>query len=163
MKNEYLNNSADSKAEDLIRAMVQFGCAEMHAKSLYEQAVAEMDNGLIDVDDGEVVMAQIDKCNFLLEQVNAYAELRRKSAFALYDMYNQEEEKGNKKLWCLVKHTGVGSMQAWETYQASEDDPQLLQLALEANKAFVKALTAFIGAEITDCAACLGDFLKATS
>ena len=159
MKNEYLNNAADSKAEDLIRAMVQFGCAEMHAKSLYEQTVAELENGLIDIDDADTVQAHLNKADFLLGSVNEYAELRRKAAFALYNMYGG----GDKKMWCLVKHLGIGAMQAFEAYQASDDDVELLHVALDANRSFTKALTAFLGAEITDCAACLGDYLKASS
>lgn len=158
MKNE-LSNGADAKAEDLIRAMQQFGSAEMHAKSLYEQTVAQMENGLVDVDDPDELKKTTDKANYLLESIEELSQLRRNAAYALFNMY----DGGDEKMWCLVKHLGIGSMQAFETYQASDDDPALLQLAIDANKAFNKALTAFIGAEITDCAACLGDYLKATS
>lgn len=156
MKNTYLNNAADSKAEDMIRAMTQFGCAEIHAKSLYEQAVAELENGLIDVSDADVLSAQLDKIERIKEQINTYASLRRKATLNLYEMY----DGGDKKYWCMVKHLSIGAMCAFEAYEGSDDDPSLLDLAIEANKALTEAVSIFIGTEITDCAACLGDFLK---
>jgi hypothetical protein len=68
---------------------------------------------------------------------------------------------GDKDAWCLVKHLGIGAMTAFEAWQASDDDPELLDLWIDSNKAFTKAVTRFLGAEVGDCAACLSDFLKA--
>ena len=48
-------NSESGMAEDLIRSYIQFGCAEIHAKTLYEKTIAELNNGIIDVDDNEAV------------------------------------------------------------------------------------------------------------
>lgn len=155
MKNTYLNNAADSKAEDMIRALTQFGCAEIHAKTLYEKAVAEMENGLIDVE--KDLDGHLKKVERIKEEIDTYADLRRKATLALYEMY----EGGDRDYWCLVKHLAIGAMCAFEAYEGSNNDLELLDLANEANKAFVHAITVFIGAEVTDCAACLGDFLKA--
>ena len=58
MRNPY---SESAPAEDLIRSLVQMGCAESHAMTLYFKATAELDNGLIDVTDQEVVQKQIEK------------------------------------------------------------------------------------------------------
>lgn len=156
MKNTYLNNAADSKAEDMIRAITQFGCAEIHAKTLYEKAVAELENGLIDVGNADILSEQLDKVDRIKEEIGMFSDLRRKAMVSLYEMY----DGGDKEYWCLVKHLSIGAMCAFEAYEGSDDDPSLLDLAKEANKAFVHAVSVFIGTEVTDCAACLGDFLK---
>ena len=144
-------------AEDLIRSYVQFGCAEIHAKGLYEKAMAEMENGLINVEDNEVLQKQLDKCEQYRISIETYANLRRSAMRSLFHMFD-----GDKDAWCLVKHLGIGAMTLFEAYQAT-DDPELLNLSYEANKAFVEAMSRFLGAEITSCAACMSDFLKGVS
>ena len=143
-------------AEDLIRSMVQFGCAEIHAKGLYEKATAELDNGLIDVTDEEVLHDQLDKLNGYKEDIENYANLRRGIMRKLKSMF----PNGNKDMWCQVKHLGIGAMTLFEAYEGSDDDAELLLMAYEANKAFVSAVSRFIGITLTDCAACLSDALK---
>ena len=51
-------------------------------------------------------------------------------------------------------------MTVFEAYEASDNDLELLNLAYEANKAFVSALSRFLGIELTDCAACFADSMK---
>ena len=67
---------------------------------------------------------------------------------------------GDKDMWCQAKHLGIGAMTLFEAYQASDDDPELLNMALEANSAFVHAMSRFLGVEITNCSACFADSLK---
>lgn len=145
-------------AEDLIRALVQFGCAEIHAKGLYEKADAELTTGRIDVTDEEVLQEQLLKIDDYRDDIDLYANLRRSVMRKLYGMFN-----GDKDMWCMVKHLGIGAMTLFEAYEASNQDPELLELCMDANSAFVKAISRFLGAEITDCAACLADFLKGVS
>lgn len=142
-------NSSDGIAEDMIRAFVQFGCSELHAKTLLEKTNAELENGMIEVGEG------VDKASMYEEMMESYAELRRGTMKKLFDMY-----KGDNSVWCLVKHLGMGMYTAFEAYQASEHDERLFELYLEANRQFVKALSVFLGVEITDCSACFSDMLK---
>ena len=148
--------SSSGIAEDLIRAFVQVGCAESHAKTLLEKATAQLENGLVE---SEKIQEQVDHINDLTDEINELAELRRGMMRYLHSMYPD----GNKDYWCLIKHLGVASYTAFEVYQASDDDPDLLNLALEANKRFTKALTHFLGTEISECAACLSDYLSGTN
>lgn len=148
--------SSDGLGEDLIRAFTQIGCAESHAKTLLEKATAELDNGLIDIEKPDVVDNQISHINDLIEEINSLAELRRNMMRYLQKLY----PNGDKTYWCMVKHLSIASMTAFEVYQASDDDPDLLNMALEANKRFVKALTHFLGVEISDCASCFHDMMK---
>lgn len=148
-------NSEVGYAEDLIRSMVQFGCAEIHAKGLYEKTTAELDNGIVDVTDQEVLSAQLDKLNSYKEDIETYANLRRGIMRKLMSMFD-----GNKDMWCQIKHLGIGAMTLFEAYEGSDDDAELLLMAYEANKAFISAITRFLGIEWTDCAACLSDSLK---
>lgn len=143
-------------AEDLIRAFVQFGCAEIHAKGLYEKTQAEMENGLVDVTDSEVLQKKIEKLEMYQEDIETYANLRRSMMRKLFSLF----EGGDKDVWCLVKHLGIGAMTMFEVYEASDNDPELMQMSYEANKAFVRAITRFLGVEVGDCAACLSDALK---
>lgn len=145
-------------AEDLLRAIVQMGAAEIHAMGLYYKATAEMENGLVDVDDPEVLQKQIEKVEQYQTDIETYATLRRQMTNALVDAVATEER--NKDLWCMVKHLGLSAMQCFEAYENSDNNLELLNLAYEANKAFTLAVTRFLGIEIGDCAACLSDSLK---
>lgn len=151
-------NSEVGASEDLLRAIVQMGAAEIHAMGLYYKATAEMDNGLIDVENVEVLEKHLEKVEQYKEDIAAYADLRRQMTNALADMVGTDER--NKDMWCMVKHLGLSMMQTFEAYENSDDNPVLLNLAYDANKAFTKAVTRFLGIEITDCAACLSDSLK---
>ena len=143
-------HSSDGIAEDLIRSFVQFGSAEMHLKTLVEKTLAKIENP--SPDDPDNLMEQLVGYEDQMEEV---ASLRRKAMLALFELYN-----GNKDAWCLVKHLGIGAMQMFEAYQASDNDVELFNLWVESNKAFTKALCVFLGVEITDCAACFADMLK---
>ena len=142
-------------AEDMIRSFVQFGTAEIHAKGLYEKATAELENGYIDVENNEVLQKHLDKCEQYRVDIETYANLRRSVTKHLFSMF-----EGDKDVWCLVKHLGIGAMTLFEAYEASDNDLELLNLSYEANKAFVLAITRFLGIEVSDCAACLSDALK---
>lgn len=142
-------NSSDGIAEDMIRAFVQFGCSELHAKTLLEKTNAELENGMIEPDKAVELISVYE------EQMDAYAELRRGTMKSLFDMY-----EGDKSVWCLVKHLGIGMYTTFEAYQASDKDEKLYELYIEANKQFTKALSMFLGTEITDCSACFADMLK---
>lgn len=147
-------HSSSGIGEDLIRAFVQFGCAEMHLKTLYEKTQAEIENAYaLDEEVGEL----LEKLDAYRADIGMVANLRRDAMLQLHELFPD----GDKDAWCLVKHLGIGAMCAWESWQASDENPELLFLAMQANKAFVKAVTRFIGMEITECAACLTDFLKA--
>ena len=151
-------NSEVGSAEDLLRAIVQMGAAEIHAMGLYYKTTAEMENGLINVDNNEVLQKQIEKSEMYREDIETYADLRRRMMSALMEMVGTDE--ANKDLWCMVKHLGLSMMQTFEAYENSENNLTLLNLAYDANKAFTKAVTRFLGIEISDCAACMSDSLK---
>lgn len=148
------NIQGDGAAEDLIRSIQQLICAEGHAKTLLEKFQAELENDIIDTSDDDVVQAQVEKINDTLEEISSLAELRRSMMLYLFNMYS-----GDKREWCSVKHLASAAYCAFEAYQASED-PALLDMAMEANKRFIKALTRFLGVEITECAACFADSLR---
>lgn len=148
-------DSETGMAEDMLRCIVQLGSAEMHYQTLYNKARAQLENGLIDVSDDEVRLSQIDKIEYYRSEINDVANVRRQMMRCLFKMFD-----GNKDAWCLIKHLGVASMTAFEAYQASEDDVELLDLYYDINKEFNKAVADFLGMGISDCAACLSDFLK---
>lgn len=152
------SNSEVGAAEDLLRAVVQMGAAEIHAMGLYFKTTAELENGLVDVDDSKVLEKQLEKAEMYKEDVETYATLRRQMTTALKDMVGTED--ANKDMWCMVKHLGLSMMQCFEAYENSDNNLELLNLAYEANKAFTKAVTRFLGIEITDCASCLSDSMK---
>lgn len=152
MKNK---DSETGMAEDMLRSIVQLGATEVHYKTLYDKAVAELENGIIKVEDAEIRRSQLEKIARYREEICSVAEIRRKLMRKLYGMFD-----GNKDAWCLIKHLGVAMFTAFEAYQASEDDPELLDIYYDINKEFNKAVADFLGMEITDCAACLSDFMK---
>lgn len=145
-------------SEDLLRAIVQMGAAEIHAMGLYYKTTDEMENGLVNVDDPNVLQKQIEKAEQYQEDIETYATLRRRMTTALVDMVGTED--ANKDMWCMVKHLGLSMMQCFEAYENSDNNLELLNLAYEANKAFTLAVTRFLGIEITSCSACFSDALK---
>ena len=154
-KNMQNKDSETGMAEDLLRSIVQLGAAEIHLQTLYNKSRAELENGLVDVDNNDILQKQLKKVDNYRDEINSIAELRRREMRYLYNIF-----QGNKDAWCLIKHLGIAMMTAFEAYEASDDDPNLLDMYFEANKEFVKAVTDFCGMEITDCAACMSDYLK---
>lgn len=148
-------------AEDLLRSIVQMGCAEVHAMTLYFKVESQLENGLVDVTDPETLHKAIGKAEMFQEDIATYADLRRRMTKALMEMFDNEEK--DPMMWCQVKHLGIAYYTAMETYQASDDDPELMALAYEAYKVFAKAVTRFLGVEISECASCLSDSLRATT
>lgn len=147
--------SETGQAEDMLRSIVQLGATEVHYITLYNKARAELENGLIDVENEDILNAQTDKMDRYQNAINDVAELRRKMMKKLFEMFD-----GDKDEWCVIKHLGVAMYTAYESYQASDNDLDLLDIAYEINKEFTKAVSAFLGMEIVDCAACLSDALK---
>lgn len=148
------DRSSSGIAEDMIRAFVQMGCAEVHLKTLYEKTLAEMENGIVDIEDEKVRKEWTAKAESYREDLIESANLRRRMMSACFDMFD-----GDPDVWCMVKHLGIANYCAWETWQASDDDPELLDIAIESNKLFTKYLTRFFGMEISACSACLSDAL----
>jgi len=150
-------HSTDGIAEDLIRSFVQMACAEVHAKTLLEKRTSELDNGIGDIG---VNLAKIED---LKEEIAEYSQIRREDMLYLFDLYEPKKGEGDKRdkeQWCMVKHLGIAMMTAFECWQATDDSPDLLNMVLRKNRLFIKAITKFIGVEITDCASCFGDILK---
>ena len=151
MENKY---ATDGIAEDIIRSFVQIATLEMHTKTLLEKRVSELEYGMIDEDDIE---EQIEVIKELEVEIHELTKLRREDMLYLYEMYGSV---GDKEKWCSVKHLGIGMMTAFEAWQASDNDPQLLRGALKKNQYFIKAISAFLGVEITECASCFANILK---
>lgn len=148
-------NASNGIAEDIIRSFVQVGSAELHVKTIIEKRVSELENGMVKDDD---IPDTIDKIESLKDELNQLAEVRRSQMLYLYNLYGG---KGDKEQWCMVKHLGLAMYTAFESYQASDNDAELLSQALELNKVFIQAVTKYLGVEITQCASCFSDILKA--
>lgn len=149
-------DSETGMAEDMLRSIVQLGATEVHYQTLYNKAVAELENGIIEVENDEIRLTQLDKIARYREEINSVADVRRKMMRKLFSLF----DGGNKDAWCLIKHLGVAMYTAFEAYQASDNDLDLLDIYYDINKEFNKAVADFLGMEITDCAACLSDYLK---
>ena len=148
-------HSSDGIAEDLIRSLVQMASVELHTKTLIEKRISEIENGMINEED---IPKQLEIIQGLKEDIGEQAEVRRSIMLYLYNLYGQ---KGNKEYWCLVKHYSMAMYTMFESWQASERDEELLSMAIQINKMFIKALTCFLGVEITECSSCFSDILKA--
>ena len=149
-------HSSNGLAEELIRSIAQYGAVEYHYKTLFEKTNAELENGIMALETNGDLTAGIEKLNGYKQDIIQTAELRRKIMLKLFNMFD-----GDKDMWCVVKHSLIAEEQIFESWQASDDDPELLDMWLEANKMSNRAVSQFLGSEITDCASCLSEFLKA--
>lgn len=152
MKNVH---ASEGMAEDMIRAIVQYGAAENHIKTMIEKTEAELK--FIDPSkEQEIIGKSLGKINELKELLADVTNVRRDMMLQLFEKFD-----GDKDYWCLVKHLGVGAYEAFESYMASnKEDWKLYENFIKANSAFVRAMSGFLGTEITDCAACFSDMLK---
>ena len=148
-------HSSDGIAEDLIRSLVQMASVELHTKTLIEKRVSEIENGMVNEED---IPKQLEIIQGLKEDIEEQAEVRRSIMLYLYNLYGQ---KGNKEYWCMVKHASGAMYTMFEAWQASDKGEELLSMAIQINKIFIKALTCFLGVEITECSSCFSDILKA--
>lgn len=148
-------HSSDGIAEDLIRSLVQMASVELHTKTLIEKRISEIENGMVNEED---IPKQLEIIQGLKDDIEEQAEVRRSIMLYLYNLYGQ---KGNKEYWCMVKHLSMAMYTMFESWQASERDEELLSMAIQINKMFIKALTCFLGVEITECSSCFSDILKA--
>lgn len=148
-------HSSDGIAEDLIRSFVQMASVELHTKTLIEKRISEIENGMVNEED---IPKQLEVIQGLKDDIEEQANTRRSIMLYLYNLYGQ---KGNKEYWCMVKHLSMAMYTMFESWQASDRDEELLDMAIQINKMFIKALTCFLGVEITECSACFGDILKA--
>ncbi len=148
-------HSSSGLAEDLIRSFVQIASAELHVKTLIEKRISEIENGFYT---DEEVQDAVDEVGTLTEEIISLANMRRSQMLYLYKLFG---EKGDKEQWCMVKHLGMAMYTAFESWQASDDDPDLFDQYLEINRMFIKSVTKFLGTEITSCASCFSDILKA--
>lgn len=148
-------HSSDGIAEDLIRSFVQMASTELHTKTLIEKRVSEIENGMIDENH---ISEQLALIQSLKDELEEQASSRRNIMLYLYRLYG---EKGNKEYWCIVKHLSMSMYTMFEAYQASNADDELFSMAIQINKMFIKAMSIFLGVEITECSACFSDILKA--
>lgn len=148
-------HSSDGIAEDLIRSFTQVMCMEIHTKTLIEKRISEIENGMVNEED---IPKQLEVIQGLKDDIEEQAEVRRSIMLYLYNLYGQ---KGNKEYWCMVKHASGAMYTMFEAWQASDRDEELLSMAIQINKMFIKALTCFLGVEITECSSCFSDILKA--
>ena len=148
-------HSSDGIAEDLIRSFTQVMCMEIHTKTLIEKRISEIENGMVNEED---IPKQLEVIQELKDDIEEQAEVRRSIMLYLYNLYGQ---KGNKEYWCMVKHASGAMYTMFEAWQASDRDEELLSMAIQINKMFIKALTCFLGVEITECSSCFSDILKA--
>lgn len=146
----------DGATEDLIRTFQQMACTEGHLKTLIEKYQSEMQNGLIEIENDDVRTKHAEKLNDAVDELNDIAELRRVVMLKIMNGYDDAD----KNYWCVVKHLSVASHCAFEAYQASDNDATMLNIWLMANAKFVKAMTRWLGTEITECAACFSDIMK---
>lgn len=148
-------HSSDGIAEDLIRSFTQVMCMEIHTKTLIEKRISEIENGMVNEED---IPKQLEVIQGLKDDIEEQAEVRRSIMLYLYNLYGQ---KGNKEYWCMVKHASGAMYTMFEAWQASDRDEELLSMAIQINKMFIKSLTCFLGVEITECSSCFSDILKA--
>lgn len=149
--------ASEGLAEDLIRSMVQTACIELHLKTLVEKRQSELDNGLIDTENFEIVKKQVDIIKDLREELLFVTEQRREDMRALFNLY---QGQGDKEQWCIIKHAAMAMYTAFESWQASDNDRLLYQIFVNKNAYFIKKMSKFLGITITECAACFSDMLK---
>lgn len=147
---ERIGAVSDGAAEDIIRSFTQLICTEGHYKTLIEKYNSELNNGLTDDPQGT-----IERMNDAMDELTLISELRRSLMLRL-----QEDYGGDTHYWCVVKHLSAAAYNAFEAYQASDNDGALMTVWLDINARFIKALSRWLGFEPMECSACFADAIK---
>lgn len=142
----------DSGTEDIIRAFVNASVAEAHAKTNYEKLISELEQGTVDTDDDEVLARQMERVENTLEQLKSLCRIRRNIMMRLFD-----SSPGNENEWCMIKHLAITENCLFEAFQAGGDCERLW---LDAHEEFIKAMSDFLGMEITPCSSCFSEMIK---
>lgn len=143
--------STEGMLEDLIRAMVQLACTELHEKTNLERLNADLE--LDKIEFGKFDAQEVE----LIASLDKITELRRVHQQLIYELAGGV---GDMKQWCKVKHMAMAMYTTFEAYQASDNDQRLYTAYLNVNKLFIETMTKFLGMQITDCASCFTDILK---
>lgn len=144
-------HSTEGALEDLIRSMVQMCCTELHEKTNLERLNADLELDRIELIEFD------NKESELIESLKTITTIRREQLLLIYNLAGGA---GDKTQWCKIKHLAMAMYTAFEAYQAI-DDPALYESYLKINKVFIETLTKFMGMEVTQCASCFTDMIKA--
>lgn len=152
---ERIGAVSDGAAEDIIRSFTQLVCTEGHYKTLIEKYNSELNNGIVNSADAQAVQRHLELLNDAIDELALISDLRRSMMLRL-----QEEYGGDVHYWCVVKHLSAAAYNAFEAYQATDNDGALMSQWLDINARFIKALSRWLGIEVTECAACFADAIK---
>ena len=158
MKN-YNKNSSSGVAEDALRAIREARALENHQFTLMMELDSKWKDSLnadeLDTDALERVMEDVRES---VEDMLKISQIRRKRMKYATDIFNN---KGDEKKWCSIKHV-LGLIEStFEIWQA-DPTPENFEDLVDVNELTIKFITKWLGVEITSCAACFGDILKAT-
>jgi len=148
----YNTHTASGAAEDVIRGLMHLVALEMHLKTDIEKLTSELE-----LEDFDCLSEHLKKITQSRENSYQIARMRRSDMLRLYEMF---DSKGDKSAWCNVKHMLNVAIVKFEVWQAtgSNDDYDAF---IDFNQLLNAEMARFIGVEITDCASCFSDMLKA--
>ena len=152
---ERIGAVSDGAAEDIIRSFTQLVCTEGHYKTLIEKYNSELNNGIVNSADAKAVEKHLELLNDAIDELSLISELRRSLMLRLMNDFTP-----NKDYWCIVKHLAAAEYNAFEAYQATDNDGELMTTWLDIRARFVHAVTRWLGTEITECSSCLTDILR---
>lgn len=146
---KYNIHSASGIAEDMIRCLMHLIAIEMHLKTDIEKLDSEIQI--------ELQPELIERLKQTKESCHEVASLRREDMLKLYELFGSI---GDKSYWCLVKHSLFVAISAFEVWQAT-DEARDYESFICKQKVLNVYLAQFLGVEVTDCASCFSDILKA--
>ena len=148
----YNKNTSTGVAEDIIRGLMHLVALEMHLKTDIEKLTSELETG-----DYDNQQEHVEKITIARRSSGEITDMRRSDMLKLYQLFG---EKGDKSYWCIVKHLLFVAMSSFEVWQATNDSLDY-EGFLKANELLNLYVAMFIGVEVTDCASCFSDILKA--
>jgi len=153
--NNFNLHTSSGVAEDLIRGLQNLVALEAHYLTDLLKYQSQIDQNLVD---GDEIMSTIESIEFSQEMLTNITMLRRAEMKRLKSMFKDEE--GDDSYWCSVKHLLGVTMFLTEVWQGTNDDDDF-DAMVKANELLIYTMTKFLGVEITSCAACFSDMLKA--
>jgi len=83
-------------------------------------------------------------------------ELRRSRMRLIQDTVGETDDK----MWCTIKHQSLSLQTAFEQWQDNFEDYGRYEFYLKAQELYTRCVSAWLGFEVQECAACLSDMLK---
>lgn len=133
---------------------------EYHLKILRDKYISQLENDLLETPQEQERASEL--LNYIqYDALIKVTETRREAQRKMLQIAEDSKQPVNNDLWCIVKHSAIAEITAFEALQATNfEDLALLEIYSKTKKSTNEFVSLWLGGDIISCAACLADRMK---